>query len=68
MMRGPLAVLSQNWDIYFDPSYTKIDYISLNSQKKELCQCFAYITIGKEVTKRGGKELENLIFNFCFWN
>ena len=54
MMRGLLAVLSSNSDIYFNATYTKVYYISLNSQKKELSELMSYMKIHKEVTKRGG--------------
>ena len=59
MMRGLLAVLSSNSDIYFNSRYTKVYYIPLNSQKKELSERMSYMKIRKEVTKRGGQELEN---------
>ena len=34
-----------------DSRYTKVNYISLNSQNKELSKFMSYMTIGKEVTK-----------------
>ena len=68
MMRGLLTVLSSNSDIYFNSRYTKVYYISLNSQKKGLSVLMSYMKIRKEVTKRGGQELENRIFNLYFFN
>ena len=59
MMRNLLAVLSSNSDIYFNSRYTKVYYISLNSQKKELSELMSYMKILREVTKRGGQQLEN---------
>ena len=59
MMCGLLAVLSSNSDIYFISRQTKVYYISLNSQRKELSEPVSYMKIRKEVTKQGGQELEN---------
>ena len=59
MMRGLLAVLSSNSDIYFNSRYTKVYYISLNRQKKELSEHMSYMKIRKDVIERGGQELEN---------
>ena len=68
MMCGLLAVLSSNWDIYFNSRYIKVYYVSLNSKKKELPELMSYMKILKEVTKRGGQELKNRFFNFYFLN
>ena len=59
MMRGIIAVFSSNSDIYFDSRYTKVYYISLDIQKKELSELMSYMNICKEITKRGGQELDN---------
>ena len=67
-MRGLLAVLSSNLDIYFNSRYTKVYYISLNRQKKELSENMSYMKICKDVIERGGQELENWYFNFYFLN
>ena len=45
--------------INFDSKYTKLYYISLNSQMKKLSALMSYITIDKEVSKRGDEEHEN---------
>ena len=50
-MRGHCAVLSSNYDIYFDIWYTKVYTLPLNSQEKELSELISYMQIGKEVTK-----------------
>ena len=67
MMRGLLAVLSSNSDIYFNARYTKVYYISLNSQKKELSELMSYMKIHKEVKKRGGSGTVKLNFYFLFF-
>ena len=59
MMRGLLGVLSSNSDSYFNSRTTKVYYISLNSQKKELFEYMSYMKICKEVTKQAGQEMEN---------
>ena len=59
MMRGIFVVLSSNSDIYLNSRYTKVYYISLDSQKKELSECITYIKICKQIIKRGGQELGN---------
>ena len=59
MMRGTFAVLSSNSDIYFNSRYTKVYYVPLDSQKKELSNPRSYMNICKELTKRGGQELKN---------
>ena len=68
MMHGLLGVLSSNSDVYFNSRWTKVYFISLNSQKKELCESMSYMKIRKEVTKQAGQELENYFFNFYFLN
>ena len=52
----------------FSTKYTKLYYISLDSQMKKLSELMSYITIDKEVSKRGDEELENRFFNFYFLN
>ena len=51
MMHGHFAVISSNKDVHFGLRYTKVYYISLNSQKKGLSQLIIYIKIGKEKIK-----------------
>ena len=60
-MRGIFAGLSSYSDIYFISMYTKVYYIPLDSQKKELSELKSYniIKMCKEITKRGGQDLEN---------
>ena len=56
MMRGIFAVLSSKSDIYFNSRYTKVYYVSLKSQQKELSKFMSYMKMFKKVTKRGGQE------------
>ena len=58
-MRGHFTELTSKQDINFDSKYTKLYYISLNSQMKKLSALMSYITIDKEVSKRGDEEHEN---------
>ena len=51
MMRGNYAVLSSNYDIYFDLWYTKVYTLPLKGQEKEVSELISYMQIGKEVTK-----------------
>ena len=67
-MRGIFAGLSSYSDIYFNSMYTKVYYIPLDSQKKELSELMSYIKMCKEITKRRGHDLENWFFNFYFLN
>ena len=59
MMRGHFTELSYKQDINFDSKYTRLYYISLNSQMKKLSALMSYITFDKEVSKRGDEEHEN---------
>ena len=62
MMRDIFAVLSSKSDIYFNSRYTKVYYVSLNSQQKELSEFMSYMKMFKEVTKRGDSGIGDLIF------
>ena len=59
MMRGLMAALSSNSDMHVNSRQTKVYYISMNSQRKELSEPMSYMKIPKEITKQGGQELEN---------
>ena len=48
MMSGIFAVLSSNSDIHCNSRYTKVYYISLVSQKKELSEFMSYMNISKK--------------------
>ena len=55
----PFCSALLNIGYLFQFKYTQLYYVSLNSQMKKLSELMSYFTIGKEVSKRGGEELEN---------
>ena len=51
MMRGRFRGLKSNSHIYFDPVYIRVQYISLENQKKEVYGNISSMKIGTEIVE-----------------
>ena len=68
MMRGRFGRLRSYSHIYFYSIYIRVYYISLDNQKKGVFGKISYMKIRTEIVKRGGRKVENCLFNFYFLN